>query len=145
MTKYIFQSTTPVLNTFDFEEFHTYLRLIHNKKPRYYGSNYKKCENVTNNNEQDRATDRKKLLNIRGIEMFAEVMQDEKHYKATTPDEKLHRIKLAIKCLLRHNDEQILYYWGSRTVDYLDELCHRFGKEIAIQRQEHVLLMKCDG
>ena len=77
--------------------------------------------------------------------MFGEVMQDEKQYKATTPDEKLRRIKLAIKCLLRYNDEQILYYRGSRTMDYLDELCHRLGKEIAIQRQEHALLMKCDG
>ena len=130
------------MNTFDFEEFRTYLRVTHNKNQDTTAAIIRDVKMYLNNDEQDNATDCERLLNIRGIEMFVEVMQDDKHYKATTRAEKLRRIKLAIKCLLRHNDDQTLYYRGSRTIDYLDELCHGLGKEIAIQRQEHALLMR---
>ena len=94
------------------------------------------------NSDQADATDSENLLSIQRLEAFVKGMKDEKQYKPTTIAEKLRRIKLAIKCLIRFNDNQELYYRGKRVIDYIDQLCSGLGKDIAIQRQQHTLVMR---
>ena len=86
-------------------------------------------------------SDYNKLLDIQQLENFVEVMTNQKEYRPTTRAEKLRRIKLAIKFVIRRNDNRELYYRGKRTIDELDEWCHGLGKQIAVQRQEHALVM----
>ena len=70
------------------------------------------------------------------------IMTDDKHYKATTRAEKLRRIKLAIKFIMRQEDNPELYYRAKRAVDEIDEWCHGLGKQIALQRQEYALVLR---
>ena len=53
-----------------------------------------------------------KLLNISSLEKLVEVMKDNKIYKPTTRAEKLRRLKLAIKFIIRDSNDQELYYRG---------------------------------
>ena len=69
-------------------------------------------------------------------------MKEDKQYKPTIRAKMLRRVKLAIKCFIRENDSQDLYYRGRRAIYFIDELCHGLGKDIGIKRQEHVLLMR---
>ena len=55
--------------------------------------------------------------------------------------EKLRRIRLAIKYMIRGKDDQV-YHRGTRVIDAIDEWCHGLGKDIAIQRQQHALSMR---
>ena len=87
-------------------------------------------------------SDYNKLLDTQQLEKFMEAMTKQKEYRPTTRAEKLRRIKLAIKFVIRRNDNQELYYRGKRTIDELDEWCRGLGKQIAIQRQEHALVMR---
>ena len=82
-----------------------------------------------------------KLLNVEKLESFQKKMKDEKHYKPTTRTEKLRRIKLAIRFMIRGKDDQ-LYTKGMRTIDCIDEWTRGHSKDIVIQRQEHALVMK---
>ena len=97
------------------------------------------------NDEQVDGTDDEKLLSIKQIESliyFVKIMEDDKQYKPTTRAEKFRRVKLAIKCFIRDNDSQDLYYRGRRATYFIDKLCHGLGKNIGIQRQKHALLMR---
>ena len=85
--------------------------------------------------------DLNKLLNVEKLESFLKKMKDEKHYKPTTRTEKLRRIKLAIRFMIRGKDDQ-LYTKGMRIIDCIDEWTRGHSKDIAIQRQEHALVMK---
>ena len=59
-------------------------------------------------------------------------------YKPTTRTEKLQRLKLAIKFIIRQQDDQQLYYEGSRIIDVLDEWFHGSS----MQRLQHTILMR---
>ena len=61
--------------------------------------------------------------------------------KPTTRTEKLWRIKLAIRFMIRGKDDQ-LYTKGMRIIDCIEEWTRGHSKDIAIQRQEHPLVMK---
>ena len=128
--------------SFDLEEFRKYLRVSHHKNEDTTLATLRDVNMyLSEYNEQD-GTDDEKLLSIRRIESFVQIMEDDKQYKATTRAEKLRRIKLAIKCLIRENDNPELYYRGRRAIDFIDELCHGLGKSIGVQRQEHALHMR---
>ena len=86
-------------------------------------------------------SDYNKLLDTQQLENFMEAMTKQKEYRPTRA-EKLRRMKLAIKFVIRRNDNRELYYRGKRTIDELDEWCRGLGKQIAIQRQEHALVMR---
>ena len=90
------------------------------------------------NQNETTETDYKKLFNIQKLENFVEIMSDQ--YKPTTRAKKLRQIKLAIKFVIRQNDDKEVYYRG--TIDNTDEWCHGLGKKTAIQRQEYALVMR---
>lgn len=85
--------------------------------------------------------DLNKLLNTEKLESYLKKMKEEKQYKPTTRTEKLRRIKLAIRFMIRGKDDQ-LYTKGMRVIDCIEEWTRGHAKDIAIQRQEHALVMK---
>ena len=54
---------------------------------------------------------------------------------------KLQRLKLAIKFITRQQDNQELYYRGSKVIDLLNEWCHGLVRDIGV-RQQHALTMR---
>ena len=68
-------------------------------------------------------------------------MTNRKEYRPTTRAEKLRRLKLVKKFMIRRSDNRELYYRGKRTIDEIDEWCHGLGKQTAVQRQEYALVM----
>ena len=106
------------MNAFNFEEFCTCLKGDSLQKPRYYGSNYKRRKMYLKNKRARQCNRLQKAAKHQGNRNVCRGHTGQKHCKATTQAEKLHRIKVTIKCLSRRNDNQTLYYWGSRTMDY---------------------------
>ena len=100
--------------------------------------------------KQARAGNKKEVLSNLTISEF-ELREEEENDKVATrlrcpgnpmtSAEKLRRIKLAIKFIIRQNDDQELYYRGKWIINKIDEWCHGLGKKIATQRQEYALVM----
>ena len=136
----LFLQSTRQVDMLDFEEFKVYLRVTQNKNKETTESIARDVRMYLNQNKTSTESDYNKLLNIQQLETFVEVMSDQ--YKPTTRAEKLRRIKLAIKFIIRQNDDQEVYYRGKRTIDNIDEWCHGLAKKIAVQRQEYALVMR---
>lgn len=88
---------------------------------------------------KEREIDR--LLSIQQLETFLQNMKDEMAFKPSTRKDKLWKIRLAIKYVIRTADDK-LYYKGQRVIDAIEEWCHGLGKDIAEQRREHGLLIR---
>ena len=125
----------------NFEDFRTYLRVAHNKNKATTEAITRDVKNYLDNNKTSEP-DSKKLLDIKNLETFVVLMTDDKQYKATTRAEKLRRIKLAIKFIMRQEESPELYYRAKRVIDEIDEWCHGLGKQIALQRQEYALVLR---
>ena len=69
-------------------------------------------------------------------------MQDPKqlNFKPRTWEEKLNRIKLAIKFAKRSIDDAQLYYKANRVIDSIEEWVHGFNKDVSLQKQEREIL-----
>ena len=129
---------------FDFDGFFTYLKVTQNKNNDTAKATIRDVKlylDFTKLNEFNES-DELKLLNIKELERFLSIMKDKKMYKPTTMAEKLRRLKLAIKFIIRQQDDQQLFYQGHRIIDMLDEWCHGLKKDIGMQRQQHAILMR---
>ena len=126
---------------FDYEGFHTYLNVTFNKSNETVMAISKDIEiylKETKTNE----TDTMKLLNLQQLEAFLKVMKDTKKFKPTTRATKIRRLKLALKYILRNQDDQEVYHRGNRVINALEEWCHGLGRDISIQRQQHAVLLR---
>ena len=90
------------------EKFNNHFQIRHNLI--FERAKFNKRDQREYNDEEVDGTDDEKLLSIRQIESFVKVMKEDKQYKPTMRAEKLRRVKLAIKCFVRENDSQNLYY-----------------------------------
>ena len=141
MQSHIYLFLQSQVNMLDFEQFKTYLRVTHSKNKDTTDAIVRDVRMyLDKTTTTDLESDYTKLLDIRKVENFVEAISLE--YKPTTRAEKLRRIKLAIKYIIRQNDDNDLYYRGKRTVDNIDEMCHGLAKQIAIQRHEYALVMR---
>ena len=113
--------TTPYSSSdsLDLEGFQAYLRVRHNK-------NNDTARDIIRDvtlylRETDTAKpDLNKLLNLQQLESSMKEMKDEKGFKPTTMAEKLQRLRLAIKYMIRGKDDQV-YHRGTRVIDAIDE------------------------
>jgi len=60
------------------------------------------------------------LISLPMLEKFRLTMQNELHYKPSTIKEKLKRIALAIRYVIRNIDNQEIYYKGKTLTDELE-------------------------
>ena len=81
------------------------------------------------------------LLNLVLLEKFMVTMQEKLIFKPSTVAEKLRRIKLAIRYIIRTKNDKT-YEKGKRIIDLIEDWIHGLGKDMGIQKKERVLIVR---
>ena len=123
---------------FNYDGFKVYLKTTYCKNPetaKAHASDVRLFLTTVGSDENDSLN----LLSLPMLESFRLTMEDEFEYKPSTIKEKLRRLLLAVKYIIRSIDNQDLYYKGKRIIDELEEWCHGLGKGISLQRKERAI------
>jgi len=81
------------------------------------------------------------LLNLPLLEQFMTVMQEKLIFQPSTVAEKLRRIMLAIRYIIRTKTDQE-YDKGKRVIGLIEEWIRGLGKDISIQRKDRALRVR---
>ena len=85
------------------------------------------------------------LFNKANLESYFQKLLSERQYKPTTLSEKIRRMKQAIKYVIHTEDSMMtnkeLFVKGSRLLELLTQWCLSLSKAIALQRQQHSLMI----
>ena len=85
------------------------------------------------------------LFNKANLESYFQKLLSERQYKPTTLSEKIRRMKQAIKYVIHTEDSMMkneeIFIKGTRLLELLTQWCLSLSKAIALQRQQHSLMV----
>ena len=81
------------------------------------------------------------LFNLPFLEIFMTVMQEKLNFKPSTIAEKLRRIKLAIRYIIRTKSDHE-FDRGKRIISLIEDWSRGMGKDISLQKKDRALRVR---